>query len=394
MPHKRFSGPSTRCVHGGRGKHLHAGLAPPIFPASVYAFDNLEDAVSTFLKQREGLIYARYGHPTGLEVESRLAALQETQAAALCSSGMAAIGLTLLTFCRSGDHVLSSAEMYGGTAELLTTIAPAAGLEVEFVQVSELGDLGPRLRKNTRLVLLESPTNPLARLVDFEALFNGLGDPDPRPFLVLDATLATPLGQDSVGAGFDLIVHSGTKYMGGHDDLIAGAVMGNAELVEAVRERRRILGANCDPQSAWLLDRGLKTLAVRWDRQCANALSLAREIENHDRVVEVHYPGLPSHPHHELAKRQMHAFGALLAFEVEGGLQAATHVFNRLGLIARAPSLGGVDSMVLHPTTSSHRTLSPEERDAAGIRDGLIRMSVGIEDAEDLWADLKQALDA
>lgn len=394
MPRKQSSGPSTRCVHGGRGKHSHAGLAPPVFPASVYGFDSLEDAVATFQKRREGYVYARYGHPTGHEVEQRVAALGGAEAAVLCSSGMAAIGLILLAHCRSGDHVIASAELYGGTAELLTTVAPAAGIEVEFASLDELERLEHRLRTNTRLVFLESPTNPLAHVVNFEALFAGMGNPDPRPLVVLDATLATPLGHGSATERFDLVIHSGTKYMGGHDDLIAGVVMGKKSLVEPIGERRRILGANCDPQTAWLLDRGLKTMALRWERQCANALFVAGKLESHPAVERVYYPGLPSHPHHERAKKQMTAFGALLAFELRGGLETARRTFDGLRLIARAPSLGGVESMVLHPTTSSHRTLSSQEREAVGIRDGLIRMSAGIEDGEDLWSDLEQAIGA
>jgi cystathionine beta-lyase/cystathionine gamma-synthase len=210
--------------------------------------------------------------------------------------------------------------------------------------------------------------------------------------VALDATLATPLGQDAIGAGFDLILHSATKYLGGHDDLVAGVVLGSRERLAPIRARRRITGTNCDPHTAWLLGRGLLTLALRWERQCANALELARRLDAHPSVPHVHYPGLPSHPHHELALRQMPEFGAILAFEAGPDLAAARRVHDAFRLVARAPSLGGVETQVLHPATASHRALSPEERAQVGISDGLLRLSVGIEEIEDLWIDLEQAL--
>jgi cystathionine beta-lyase/cystathionine gamma-synthase len=356
----------------------------------VGAFASHEETVDAFEGRRRAFLYARYGHPTGEVVEARLAALQRTESAVLCSSGMAALSLTILALCGRGDHLIASPEHYGGTTELLREVVAGWGIEVELVPLGELGALGPRLRENTRLILVESPTNPLLRLVDLDQLFAGLGTP--RPPVALDATLATPLGQDAAGAGCDLILHSATKYLGGHDDLTAGVVLGPESLVGPIRERRRIVGATCEPYTAWLLERGLKTLAVRWERQCANAGWLAERLEAHPEVSRVFYPGLASHPHHKLARRQMTSFGAMLAFEVRGGLQAARRTYDRLALIARAPSLGGVESMILHPATASHRQLSPGERRTLGIADGVLRLSVGIEDREDLWADLEQAL--
>ena len=391
MPRNPKPGSSTRSVHAGRGHPIEGGLALPLFPAAVYALPTLDDAVAAFTGERPALVYARYAHPTGQMVEARLAALDEADDAALFSSGMAAIALTAMTLCRAGDHLLASAEMYGGTLELLRSVLPDCGVDVELVPLKELGALRPRLREKTRLVLVESPTNPLLRVVDFQALFAGLGTP--RPVTALDATFMTPLGQDAWGAGFDLVLHSATKYLGGHDDLTAGVVSGRRELVAAIRDKRRVVGAMCDPQTAWLVERGVKTLAVRWERQCANALALARRLEAHPRVERVHYPGLPSHPQHDCAKRQMRAFGAVLAFDVTGGLEAARRVFDRFEVIARAPSLGGVESMALHPATSSHRGLSAEERREAGIGEGLLRLSIGIEDEADLWEDLRQALE-
>lgn len=393
-------GPSTLSVHGGaaRGKASEdpreasrlRGASTPIFPASVYAFPDLTASIEAFTGKQPAYLYSRYAHPTGAAVEGRLAAVEGAESAALLSSGMAAIAFTLLTFCRAGDHLLCTADLYGGTSEFLRRVMPGLGIEVEPVDVDAAGAIAGRVRPATRMILVESPTNPLLKVVDFETLFGSLGAE--RPLTILDATFATPLGQRAFDAGFDLVVHSATKYIGGHDDLLAGVVSGREELVGAVAETRRMMGAVCDPQTAWLVDRGLKTLALRWERQCSNAGELARRLETHPTVRRVHYPGLPSHPYHAVAARQMRWFGAVLAFDVDGGAAAAGRVHDRLRLILRAPSLGGVESMTLHPATSSHRTLDREERERLGITDGLLRLSVGIEDVEDLWEDLDRAL--
>jgi len=358
----------------------------------VYAFESLAEVEQALEASDDTDVYARYSHPTGRAVEKRLAALSGTEDAILYASGLAAISDAVLATCSPGDHLLTSSEQYGGTTDLLRRVVGGTGVEVEFAPLGEPGMLRDRIRPSTRMVFVESPSNPLLHLVDFEALFSGLGSGPVRPLVALDATLATPLGQDAAGAEFDLILHSATKYLGGHDDLVAGVVLGSRNRLAPLRARRRLSGANCDPHTAWLLGRGLLTLALRWERQCANALELARRLEAHPGVAHVHYPGLASHPHHELARRQMPAFGALLAFETGPDEAAARRVHDRFQLVARAPSLGGVETQVLHPATASHRALSPEERRQAGITDGLLRLSVGIEDVEDLWADLEQAL--
>jgi cystathionine beta-lyase/cystathionine gamma-synthase len=381
--------PETRCVHGGQDRK-DPGLAPPIFPSSVYAFASLQESIDTFEGRRHAPLYARYGHPTGEEVEARLASLEGAEACILTASGMAVVSMLLAAACKPGDHVIASKEQYGGTTESLRMTASSSGVEVEFLPLDAFSQVGPRVRGNTRLIVLESPSNPLMRLADFEALFGSLGSS--RPLVVLDGTLGTPLGQSALAAGFDLVFHSATKYLGGHDDLTAGAVSGKREWIDALREKRRVMGAMCDPFCAWLLGRGLKTLAVRWERQCWNAGVLAERLEAHPRVSRVYHLSRPSHPDHELARKQMRSFGALLAFEVSGGLDAARRAYDRFGLIARAPSLGGVESMSLHPVTSSHRQLSLDERKAVGISDGSLRLSVGIENVDDLWRDLAQAL--
>jgi cystathionine beta-lyase/cystathionine gamma-synthase len=353
-------------------------------------FPTFRETVDTFEGQREAFIYSRYGHPTGKAVETRLAALQGTEAAVLCSSGMAALTLVILAACRSGDHLLASPDHYGGVSELLNDITAGLGITVEYVPLDALDSLGPRVRKNSRLVLIESPTNPLLRIVDLRAVIAGLGPS--RPPVAVDATIASPLDRSAVAAGCDFIIHSATKYLGGHDDLTAGVVLGSEARLAPVRERRRVMGSVCEPQTAWLLERGMKTLGVRWERQCAGAAVLAERLAAHPAVARVHYPGLPDHHQHALAREHGYRFGALLAFEAAGGLDAAVRVYDRLELIARAPTFGGVESGILHPATSSHRGLTPEGRKTLGITDGLLRLSVGVEDVEDLWADLSAAL--
>jgi len=387
--------PETRCIHGGQDRK-DPGLAPPIFPASVYAFSSLQESIDTFEGRRHAPLYARYGHPTGEEVEERIASLEGAEACILTASGMSVVSSLVAAACKPGDHVIASKEQYGGTTELLKITAVSSGVEVEFLPLEAFSKVGTRVRDTTRLIVLESPSNPLMRVADFKALFRSLGSaPDSeRPLVVLDGTLATPLGQSALKAGFDLVFHSATKYLGGHDDLTAGAVSGKKEWIDRLREKRRVMGAMCDPFCAWLLGRGLKTLAVRWERQCGNAAVLAERLEGHPRVERVFHLSRPSHPHHALAREQMRSFGALLAFEVAGGIDAARRAYDRFKLIARAPSLGGVESMSLHPATSSHRQLSLAEREAVGIRDGLLRLSVGIENFEDLWRDLSHALES
>jgi cystathionine beta-lyase/cystathionine gamma-synthase len=382
--------PETRCIHGGQDRK-DRGLAPPIFPASVYAFASLQESIDTFEGRRHAPLYARYGHPTGEEVEARIASLEGAEACILTASGMSVVSMLVAAACKPGDHVIASKEQYGGTTELLRMTAISSGVEVEYLPLEAFAQVGTRVRSNTRLIVLESPSNPLMRLANFARLFGSLGISS-RPLVVLDGTLGTPLGQSALAAGFDLVFHSATKYLGGHDDLTAGVVSGKKEWIERLREKRRMMGAMCDPFCAWLLGRGVRTLAVRWERQCSNAAVLAERLEAHPQVSRVHHLSRPSHPDHALAREQMRSFGALLAFEVSGGLDAARRAYDRFTLIARAPSLGGVESMSLHPVTSSHRQLSQEERNAVGISDGLLRLSVGIEHVEDLWRDLAQAL--
>ena len=392
-------GPSTRCVHGAptgvddedavapSPNNPGKPSAPGIHPASVYRFPDLASTDKALANPGSRLVYSRYGHPTGEYVEGRLAALEDAESAVLFSSGTAAMVACVLSVCGSGDRVVASSSLYGGTTSFLQELRDRHGLDVAFASIDEL--YRSSALEGAELVVVESPANPLTRLVDFERLMAAL--PQPKPVTVLDATFATPLSQRAMASGFDLVAHSATKYLGGHDDLLAGVVCGGADRLNPVREWRRRFGAACDPQTAWLLDRGLKTLALRWERQCQNAAAVAEFLNKHDAVRRVWYPGLESHPDHELARRQMHGFGAVVAFEVDG-LEAARAVYDALQVIQRAPTLGGVESTVLHPVTASHRDVDPAARETLGIFSGTLRLSLGIEDAHDLIDDLRAAL--
>ena len=356
----------------------------------MHVFPDHASTVRGFVdRPAAGFLYARFEHATGVAVEEKLAGLFGGDRALLFSSGMAALAAILDAFVPPGGRVLASRELYGGTVELLARGEAAGRFSVDRITPPEFARAGSHLRPDTALILAESPTNPGLRLVDPKAIADSLGNA--RPLVALDSTFA-PLGHPGLGDGADLVVHSATKYLGGHDDLTAGVVAGDASRMETLAATRKILGSNPDAQTAWLLDRGLKTLALRWEHQCASARELAARLAEHARVTRVVHPLHASHPDHELAVRRFPAGGAVVSFVVEGGGAAAVRIYDAVRVAQRAPSLGGVESTLVHPATSSHRGLAPEERVALGIEDGLLRLSVGIEEVEDLWRDLRTAL--
>lgn len=382
-PVGRRPGLSTLAVHAGAAPPEPGAplVAPLVSSATFYgpAADSTE------------VLYGRYGNTESHQrLTAKLAAMEGTEAALAVGSGMAAIALTILTFARSGDHIVAADSLYGGTLMLLAHDLPRLGIQTTFVD--PFGRWEAAVRPDTRLLFMEVPVNPTLRV------------PDPRPVvrvarergipLVMDATFATPVNFRPVEHGVDVVVHSGTKYLGGHSDLVAGVVAGSADVIETTRERLKSFGPNLDPHALWLLDRGIKTLAVRVQRQNDTALSLARWLAGHPAVQTVHYPGLESHPDHATARDLLDGFGGMLAFVVDGGDDAARAVLDRFELIAAAPSLGGVESLASMPAFTSHTGLGPEARRALGIDDGFIRLSVGIEDEPDLRADLDAALSA
>jgi cystathionine beta-lyase/cystathionine gamma-synthase len=380
-PERRRPGPSTLAVHAGAPPASPGApvVAPLVASATFYSATDPADEV----------LYGRYANADSYRrLGEKLAALEGAEAGLVAGSGMAAISLAVLTFAGAGDHIVAADSLYGGTLRLLTGELPRLGIETTFVDPA--GDWAAALRPETRLLYMEVPVNPTLRVPDIRpvaALARQRGVP-----LVVDATFATPVNFRVLEWGADVVIHSGTKYLGGHSDLVAGVVCGRRSVVETARERLQSFGPSLDPHAVWLLDRGLKTLAIRVERQNRTALALARWLRTHTAVAAVHHPGLEDHPDHAIAAELFDGFGGMLSFVVRGGDDAARAVMDRFRLIAVAPSLGGVESLASMPRYTSHASLTAEARRAAGIDDGFIRLSVGVEDEPDLRADLVEAL--
>ena len=382
--------PATTAIHAGVERHgVNAEVGLPISRTSNFTFSSTEEMKRWAEGKSQAYIYTRYGNPTLAAVERKLAALEGGEAAIVTASGAAAISHTLLAHLGAGDEVIASAQLYGGTFRLMRDILPPLGIRVRHVGC-DLAGIERLVTPLTRVLYVESPTNPTLRLVDLRkaaefARRHGL-------VAIVDNTFATPLLQQPLALGFHATVHSATKYLGGHSDIIAGAAVGSTELIAKVRKMVIYLGGSMDPGTAYLLDRGIKSLGARMPRHLENAMAVARFLEKHPRVERVHYPGLKSHPDHALAKRQMRGFGGMMAFDMKGGLAAARRFCDRVRLFLLAASLGGVESLVVLPAFTSHYNMSAEELRSAGVTPGTVRMSVGLEDPEDLIADLRQAL--
>lgn len=381
LPETRGPGAATHAVFAGSIAREPGGpVVTPIYQTATFFTE----------PQPEGEPrYTRYANnPNHQLLARRIAALEGAEASLVVASGNAASALTLLTLCAAGDHVVAARELYGGTLRLLNRELPRLGIATSYVPLG--GDWAAAVRPNTRVLWLELPVNPTLRIPDIRpvaALAAARGIP-----LVVDATFATPINFRPLAWGASIALHSGTKYLGGHSDLTAGVVSGNAALIEEIRQQLISFGPVLDPHAVWLLERGVKTLDVRVTRHNENALRLATWLAAHPAVLHVHYPGLPSHPDHQLARTLLDGFGGMVSVVVRGGDEAALRVVNRLRLLCLAPSLGGVESLVSMPCFTSHSALPPAERHALGIADGFIRISVGIEAAADLIADLAQAL--
>jgi cystathionine gamma-synthase len=385
-------------VHAGeRRPFAFHSLALPLVQTATYTFENTAD-LCAFMEARmwglaEGRVeYGRYGNPTIAAVEARLAALEGGEDAVLFASGMAAITVTLLSLLSAGDHMIMTDDCYRRTQQFCLTFFKRLDIECSLVPAGDLAALEAAIKPSTRLILSESPTNPYLRVVDLERLV-ALAKRR-RVKTIIDSTFATPVNQRPLDFGVDLVVTSATKYLAGHNDLLAGAVVGSESLLAMIRQNLWMLGGVSDPQSAYLLQRGLKTLALRVERQNASAQAVAEFLERHARVERVWYPGLPSHPDHRIARRQMKGFGGVVSFEIAGDLQTTSRFIDALQLAIIAPSLGGVETLVEQPALMSYFELSSEERLAVGIKDNLVRLSVGVEDAQDLIADLAQALES
>jgi cystathionine gamma-synthase len=386
---------STDAVHAGDSRTKPFDAIPePIVQTATFSFEGTAELLAmkdgTHARQdREE--YGRYGNPTCRAVELRMAALEGCEDSALFASGMAAVTTAILALVKTGQHVVIAGDGYRMTREFVTRTLRGFGIEHTVVPAADLAALAAAIRPTSRLVVSESPTNPYLRCVDLEALVR-IARAHPALKTLIDATFATPYNCRPARFGVDLVVHSATKYLAGHNDVLAGVVSGTSALVSVIRDLRGVLGGVCDPHAAFLVARGMKTLALRVERQNTTALAVASRVEGHPRVLRVHYPGLASHPDHAVAKAQMKGSGGVVSFEVKGGLAEACRVVDRMKLARMAPSLGGVESLVEVPAVMSYYELTPEERARVGIAEGLVRLAVGIEDEADVIADVERAL--
>jgi cystathionine gamma-synthase len=387
---------STEAVHAGVPRpRPHHALAPGVVQTATYTFADtadLEQYMRGEDKDPEREEYGRYGNPTVREVELRVAALEATEDGVAFSSGMAAVSTAILSLTRAGDHVVLFSDCYRRTRQLVSKLLARFGVEHTLVPPGDLGALDAAIRPTTKVVIAESPTNPYLYCSDLRQLAT-IVKRHGRIRTLVDSTFATPMNSRPHEYGIDLVLHSATKYLAGHNDVLGGVVTGSAQLVSLLRDSRGVLGSVLDPHAAFLIGRGLKTLGLRVERQNATALAVARAIEGHASVERVYYPGLESHPSHGVAGAQMRGFGGVVSFQVKGGRAAASRVVDGCRLAAIAPSLGGVETLIEQPALMSYFELGPEELEAIGIHPALIRLSVGIEETEDVVRDVLGALD-
>ncbi len=381
---------TTKAVHGGKMPDTHKAVAPPIYQTATFYYDSAEEGARLGREVPPGYVYTRWANPTTRVLEERVALLEGGQDALATASGMGAVSCAVLTAVKPGDHAVAPAAIYQASYQLFADMLPAYGIQTTVIPDPSLQAYERALRPNTRLLFIETPTNPMLGITDVErvaALARAHG-----AVTIADNTWATPYNQTPLALGVDVVVHSATKYLGGHHDVTAGIITGSAEFITRAKRQVRILGTTIDPFGAWLVIRGLATLALRVERQNTSAQRLAGFLAAHPKVSTVHYPGLPSHPGHEIAKRQMRGFGGMLSFEVKGGYAAGVRAFEALQVCTRATSLGGISTLVSHPAGISSVQMPKEVREASGIAEGLIRVSVGIEDPDDLLLDFEQAL--
>jgi O-succinylhomoserine sulfhydrylase len=382
----------TLAVRAGQHRTPESEHSDPLFFTSSYVFRTAADAAATFAGEQPGNVYSRYTNPTVHSFEERIAALEGGEQAVATSTGMSAILATVMSLCSAGDHVLVSKSVFGSTISLFEKYFKRFGVQVDYVALAELSGWDAAIKPNTKLLFVESPSNPLAELVDIAALAEIAHAKG--AMLVVDNCFCTPALQQPLRLGADIVVHSATKFIDGQGRAMGGVVVGRSEQMKEVVGFLRTAGPSLSPFNAWLFLKGLETLNIRMRAHCQNALELAQWLEQQDGVEKVHYAGLESHPQHELAKRQQKGFGAVVSFEVKGGKEGAWRFIDATRLISITANLGDTKTTITHPGTTSHGRLSPQEREAAGIRDSLIRIAVGLEDVADLKADLARGLAA
>lgn len=393
-PGRRRPGFDTLAVHARRNEAepIRAGrpVTLPLVQCSTYAFDSPEEMVDVLAGDRPGYIYSRYDNPTTHAVEEKIALLEGGERALLFASGLAAIHAALWVAAGRGGKLVAARDLYGGTIAQMEHLLPRLGVKVERIDLHDGSSVASALAGGACALYFETPTNPLMRIVDGPALASAGRDAGVP--VIVDNTFATPVFQNPLAWGARLVIHSATKYLGGHSDITLGVVVGSNEEIARLEEVRRTLGASPDPFAAWLLNRGLATLPIRVRKQSETAMRIARALREHRAVERVHYPGLEDHPGFAIASKQMRGYGGMVAFDIRGGMQEAMGFLRGLRCFRIATSLGGVESLASHPVTSSHRMVAPDDRRASGIGDGLIRLSIGLEDPEDLVEDLRAGL--
>jgi len=383
---------ATLAVHAGEAPcKLTGAVDTPIYLSTTFAAVDSDEMAALYSGDKTGFMYTRYGNPTVHALEYKVAALEGGEAAQAFATGMAAVSSAILGYVKAGDHVVAARSLYGATYNFFNRKLPAMGASATFVQSTRAEDFEKAIQPNTRLIYFESPSNPILEILDIAALA-GIAQAHGIPSMV-DNTFASPALQQPLKLGISVVVHSATKYLCGHGDAMGGIVIGPKDYIEHLNhDIIRDFGGVMSPFTAWLMLRGIRTLHVRMPAHCSNAQKVAEFLAQHPNVERVYYPGLANHPGHELAGRQMKAFGAMMSFEAQGGYEAGKRVMDRVKIFLRAASLGDTRSLIVHPASTSHRAVPPEQRVAIGLTDGLVRLSVGIEAVEDLIRDLDQAL--
>ncbi|HBJ78674.1 MULTISPECIES: methionine gamma-lyase [Fusobacterium] len=387
------AGFGTVSIHGGSCKNPYGTLAVPIFQTSTFVFDSAEQGGRRFALEESGYIYSRLGNPTTAVLEDKIAQLEHGEAAVATSSGMGAISSVMWTILKAGDHIISDKTLYGCTFAFFSHGLSKFGIEVSFVDTSDAEAVKKAMKPNTKAVYLETPANPNLKIVDIKAIAE-VAHTNPNTLVIVDNTFSTPYCQKPIELGADIVVHSATKYLNGHGDVIAGMVISKKDLIDQIRlvGIKDMTGSVLGPMEAYLIIRGMKTLEVRMKKHCENAMKVAEFLAAHDKVAEVYFPGLKSHPGHETAAKQMDAFGGIMSFELKGGFEAGKILLNNLKLCSLAVSLGDTETLIQHPASMTHSPYTKEERMEAGITDGLVRLSVGLENIEDIIADLEYGL--
>ena len=392
-PENKFS-QATLAVHGGErtAEQPHGAVVSPVFHTATFAFENF-DQMRRYARGEltSAYFYSRYANPTVAEAERKIAELEDAEVALVTSSGSAATFCALATLCEAGDEVIACDSIYGGTVKVLTKVFSRMGITTRFVSLDQIPNLAEIASERSRVFWFETPANPLNRIVDLDMVADVCRQA--KLFSVVDNTFASPVLQRPLEHGIDAVMHSATKYLGGHSDLTAGALTGGKEFIERARQTSVMVGTTLDPAAAYLLSRGMKTVALRVRASCENALTLARALHKHPKVSRVYYPGLEDDPGHALASRQMSGFGGVVAIDIVGSEPEVEKLFDSLQLVRTAPSLGGVETLASYPLYSSHAGFSDQQLAAAGVSAATVRFALGIEDSADVIADIIQALD-